>query len=98
MSSILPVGIDFGNLDTLTSVFEFNEKEPQTSTAVLLTDRNGNKKPSYMNVKSFTFRSQLFFDKGKRLSATAASINVMMLVDFIYPIERKEPCSLCSVH
>lgn len=47
MSLTLPAGIDFGNLHTLASVFEINEKEPIQSTTVIVADRNGNKEPSF---------------------------------------------------
>lgn len=47
MSLKLPAGIDFGNMHTLTSVFEINEKEPIQSTTVIVADRNGSKEPSF---------------------------------------------------
>ncbi|OAO18163.1 hypothetical protein AV274_0103 [Blastocystis sp. ATCC 50177/Nand II] len=64
MSTVCPVGIDFGNVCTVMSAFQMNEKEPLKSTTLIVKDRNGSNCPS----------SEVFFDNGKRLTGEAAHI------------------------
>ncbi|KAK8810907.1 hypothetical protein WA556_003990 [Blastocystis sp. ATCC 50177/Nand II] len=64
MTDICPAGIDFGNLCTFMSVFQTNPSEPLKSVPIIVADRNGKKELS----------SEMLFTKGKRLSATAASV------------------------
>ena len=47
MSTVCPVGIDFGNVCTVMSAFQMNEKEPLKSTTLIVKDRNGSNCPSY---------------------------------------------------
>lgn len=47
MSRVIPAGIDFGNLITVSSVFKVNQENPTNSSVVIVADRNGFKEPSY---------------------------------------------------
>ena len=47
MSTILGAGIDFGNINTIMSVFNCNEADPLRSRADTVDDRNGTREPSY---------------------------------------------------
>lgn len=46
MSRVIPAGIDFGNLFTVSSVFEVNQENPANSSVFIVADRNGSKEPS----------------------------------------------------
>lgn len=50
MSRVVPAGIDFGNLITVSSVFKVNQDNPTNSSVVIVADRNGKKEPSYFLV------------------------------------------------
>ena len=47
MSDILGAGIDFGNINTIMSVFIRNDADPLRSATTIVEDRNGKKEPSY---------------------------------------------------
>ena len=47
MSDILGAGIDFGNINTIMSVFVLNDANPLRSAPTSVEDGNGNKEPSY---------------------------------------------------
>ena len=47
MSIVCPVGIDFGNIHTVMSGFQINEKEPLKSETIIIKDRNGSSEPAY---------------------------------------------------
>ena len=63
MSQVLASGIDMGNLVTLSAVFQTNER------AIV--------EMWYLGV--YSFRSEIYFDNGNRLTGTAAKV----LVGFI---------------
>ena len=77
MSTILGAGIDFGNINTIMSVFNCNEADPLRSRADTVDDRNGTREPSYdFWAIILTNSSIIYFDKGNRLSATSAAVSV----------------------
>ena len=47
MSRIIPAGIDFGSLYTVSSIFKVNSENPKNSSVDIVADRNGMKEPSY---------------------------------------------------
>lgn len=77
MSDILGAGIDFGNINTIMSVFVLNDANPLRSAPTSVEDGNGNKEPSYGFWRVFLMVSSIiYFDKGNRLSATSAVVSV----------------------
>ena len=77
MSDILGAGIDFGNINTIMSVFIRNDADPLRSAPATVEDRNGKKGPSYdFRTIILTISSIIYFDKGNRLSATSAVVSV----------------------
>lgn len=81
MTDICPAGIDFGNLCTFMSVFQTNPSEPLKSVPIIVADRTARRsyRRPFCDGLGVISSSEMLFTKGKRLSATAASVVVCLI-------------------